>query len=330
MELIDLMRINESYKAARILQTAVELRVFDQLTQESLSADGVAQVLGLDARAAEMLLNALAALGLLHKTNGRYRNRLVAETYLVSDSPTFYGALILHTASGWDHWGQLANVIRNGEPLTPDRAYQDDPQATARFIRAMHGIAEAGGFPAMLADALAIDGIRTLLDVGGGPGSYSYEFCRRIPELRVTILDLPGTLAVTKEILAMYPDLARRVTLLPADFHTDPIPGKYDLILVSNIIHSHPQSENLALIQKLAAVTSSGGRIVVKDHILTDDGLSPAYGAIFSLQMLLHTRGRDYTFTEIRMWLEQAGYQQITHTLLPEITSASFVSGVKK
>ncbi len=327
MNLEDLMHMNDGYKTARILHTAVHFKIFDRLASEARSAKGVADSLGLDCRATGLLLDALAVLNLIEKRNDRYINTAVAQKYLVSDSPTFYGALVLHTADGWESWGKLEKVIRTGKPIPHSRAHQDDPKDTERFIMAMHGLSTAGNFPAMVTDALDLSGVKTLLDVGGGPGTFTYGFCEKIPDLKAAILDLPGTLEVTKKVLKNYPEYKDRVKLIPADFNEDPVPGSYDLIFVSNIIHSESFEENAALMKKLFAATSKGGRIVVKDHILSEDGLTPPYGAIFSVHMLIHTKGRDYKFGEVKEWLEDAGYSSVREVPLPEITSASMVVG---
>lgn len=330
MNLQDLMQMNDGYKRARILHVAVHLKIFDQLASEARSAKGVAESLGLDCRATGILLDALAAMGLIEKKSDRYINTEIAQRYLVSSSPTFYGALVLHTADGWDSWGKLEQVIRSGKPVRTHRAHQDDPVDTERFIMAMHGLVTAGNFAAMTADLIDLSGVRTLLDVGGGPGTFTYEFCKRIADLKATILDLPGTLEVTKKVLKTHPEYKDRVDLVAADFNEDMIPGTYDLVFLSNIIHSESLEENAALMKKLFAATNKGGKIVVKDHIMDESGTEPPYGAIFSVHMLVHTKGRDYKFSEVKGWLEDAGYSSVKQLPLPDITSASLVLGHRR
>lgn len=329
MNLEDLMHINEGYMKARTFQVAVNLKIFDRLASEARSAKGVAEALKLDCRATELLLDALAAMGIIEKNKGRYINTAVAQRFLVSSSPTYYGALVRHSGAGWEVWGKLEEVVRTGNPVRQQNAHQGDPEDTERFIMAMHGLATAGNYPAMCADILNFEKIGTLLDVGGGPGSFSIEFCRRKPTLKATILDLPGTLEVTKKVLKNYPEVAGRVNFFAADFNEDEIPGSYDMIFVSNIIHSESFEENFNLMKKLFAATNPGGMIVVKDHILNEEGTEPTYGALFSLHMLIQTKGKSYKFSEVEGWLKEAGYKDIVQKALPGITSASVVTGQK-
>jgi len=329
MDLETLMDINEGYMPARILQTAVILKVFDQLASEARSAKGVAESLGTDCNATGILLDALASLKIIEKKNERYINTEAAQRYLVSSSPTFYGALLLHSAGAWENWGKLDQVIRSGRPVRTHRAHQDDPRDTERFIMAMHGLATAGGYPAMVAEMLKCNRVKTMLDVGGGPGSFTIEFCKRNPHLKGTILDLAGTLEVTKKVLKTYPEVSDRIKLIAADFNEDDVPDSYDLIFISNIIHSESLEENAALMKKLFEATNKGGQIVIKDHIMNEDNTEPQYGALFSVHMLIHSGGRDYKFSEVKGWLEEAGYHSIEQLPLPRLTSASLVIGNK-
>jgi ubiquinone/menaquinone biosynthesis C-methylase UbiE len=329
MNLEDLMHINEGYMKARALQAAVNLKIFDQLASEARSSKGVAESLKLDCRAAELLLDALAAMGVIEKNRGRYINSAAAQRFLVSSSPTYYGALVRHSGAGWEVWGKLEEVIRTGNPVRQQNAHQGDPEDTERFILAMHGLAAAGNYPAMVIKSLNFDNINTVLDVGGGPGTFAVEFCRNKPSLKATILDLPGTLEVTKKVLKNYPEVAGRINLVNADFNKDDIPGSYDMIFISNVIHSESFEKNRRLMKKLFAATKHGGTIVVKDHILNEEGTEPPYGALFSLHMLIQTEGKSYKFSEVEGWLKEAGYKNIMQKTLPAITSASLIIGKK-
>ena len=118
------------------------------------------------------------------------------------------------------------------------------------------------------------------------------------------------------------------IMLIAGDYRKDPIPGTYDAILLSNIIHGENFARNQDLIRKLSASLTPGGRIIVKDHILDDTRAAPAAGAIFSLLMLLTTDGgRCYSFREIKGWMEQAGLSNIQQIDLPSPLTSALVIG---
>ena len=325
MKFADLARINGSFIESRILQTAVLLGIFDAV-EDGASAAAVAARLRTDPRATTLLMNALVAMRLLVKDNEQFRLTPGADTYLRSAAPRALTGLIAFDAALWDGWARLPEAVRTGQPVRRTDMFHSDPQDTERFVHAMHSLVTARGDAEMLAEALGPERVQRLLDIGAGPGTYPIHFCLKHPGLRATIFDLPGTLAVTRRYVETAP-CRDRIELLAGDFNRDPLPGGFDLIFLSNIIHGEDEAAVEALLRKCAAALQSGGRIVIKDHILDADLTSPAVGAIFSIQMLLFARGRDYSLEEVRMWLQRAGFTDIVHRPLPApLTSALVIA----
>ena len=77
---------------------------------------------------------------------------------------------------------------------------------------------------------------------------------------------------------------------------------------MSNIIHGENETDNEQLMRKCLGALRPGGLIVIKDHVMNPELTLPRAGAIFSLYLLLMTRGRDYSFEEIARWLSAAGF----------------------
>ncbi len=193
----------------------------------------------------------------------------------------------------------------------------------------MDSLVKARGDAEILADALDWHEVSELLDVGSGPATYPIALCQRFPQLRATIFDLPATLKITERFVRAA-GLSDRITLIAGDYRNDPIPGSYDLILLSNIIHGENFEKNSALFNKLAKCLRPRGRLVVKDHILDETHANPPVGAIFSLLMLLTTDGgRCYSFGEIESWMNAAGLAQVRQVDLPPPLTSSLVVGMK-
>ena len=314
---------------ARALQVAVDLAIFDCFTDQSLMSTHVASKLQLDPRATELLLNALAALTILEKNGEFYALSAAARTYLVSISPESLCGMIRFESSLWDEWARLPGAIRSGKPTRAPDMYQEKPEETARFIGAMDSLVKARGDAEILVKTLDLHGVGQLLDVGSGPATYPINFCRRWPALRVTVFDLPGTLARTQDYVRAA-ELAARFVLVPGNYRTDEIPGHYQAIFLSNIIHGEGTEENLKLFQKLVRNLEPGGRIIIKDHILDNSRAQPPVGAVFSLLMLLTTEsGRCYSFGEVATWLEGAGLKNVTQIQLPEPLTSSLIVAEK-
>jgi len=330
MEFTDLARLAGGYLEARAIQVAVSLGVFEALERRSLDAPAVASSVNADPRATEIFLNALTSLGLLEKKAELFSLSTIASTYLVKSSPKYYGGMMLFDASLWDAWGALAQAVRTGKPVRPPDMYQSDTEATERFIYAMHSLVQARGDAEILAQTIDFSEVTELLDVGSGPGTYPIHLCRKYPKLRATIFDLPGTLKITEKFVRES-GVGDRIRLVRGDYRRDPIPGKYQMALLSNIIHAESAEENEGLMRKIHACLDRSGKIVIKDHILDDSLTHPPVGVAFSLLMLLTTEaGRCYSFNEVKGWLEKAGFKELREIALAYPLTSSVVTGVKE
>ena len=329
MDFTELMRLAGGHLEARLIQAAVELAIFDGLENSAGTAEAVANRLKLEPKATELLLNALASLELLHKRADYFSLTEATAKYLLKSSPQYVGAMITFESALWSCWEKLSEAIRSGQPVRPPNMYQDQAAETEIFINAMDSLVKARGDATVTANAIDWSGIAELLDVGSGPATYPIALCQRFPKLRATIFDLPGTLAISERYVREA-GMAERIRLIAGDYRKAPIPGSYDVIFLSNIIHGESFESNRSLILKLVSNLKPGGQIVVKDHILDDSRTTPPVGAIFSLLMLLTTEsGRCYSFSEIKSWMEQAGLSRVQQINLPPPLTSSLVIGTR-
>jgi hypothetical protein len=329
MDFTELMRLAGAHVEARLIQAAVELAIFDALENSAGSAEAVANGLKLEPKATELLLNALASLELLRKRAEYFSLTEAAAKYLLKSSPQYVGAMIRFESALWTCWEKLPEAIRSGQPVRPPNMYQDQAAETEIFINAMDSLVKARGDAAVTANAIDWSGIVELLDVGSGPATYPIALCQCFPKLRATIFDLPGTLAISERYVREAV-MAERIRLIAGDYRKEPIPGAYDVIFLSNIIHGESFESNRSLIRKLVSNLQPGGQIVIKDHILDDSRTTPPVGAIFSLLMLLTTEsGRCYSFSEIKSWMEQAGLSRVRQIDLPPPLTSSLVIGTR-
>ncbi|MBI5136004.1 MAG: methyltransferase domain-containing protein [Nitrospirae bacterium] len=315
--------LSGAFCEARALHAAVALDLFSAVAAGA-SAAQVATARGLNPRATELLLNALAGLELLNKADGVFTLPEGARRHLLPDGPESLCGMIRLEAAWWEPWGRLEEAVRTGLPMVEPGGWQRSPEETRRFILAMDSLVRARGDAEHVADTLDFSGVRRLLDVGAGPGTYPMAVCRAHPHVAATILDLPATLAVTTQVLRER-GMAERVATVAGDFNTDPLPGGFDMVFLSNVIHGEDEAHCRALVRKCLGALNPGGRIVIKDHILSADRTRPVGGAVFSLHMLLLTRGRDYSLDEVSGWLAEAGFEPPTVTVLPAPFSSSLV-----
>ena len=314
---IPLMRLSTGFWAFKTLAAAHELDMFSRLSGTAGTTAGeLAEMLAVDERPAEMLLTGCASLGLLVKNGGRYVNSPLAEEFLVRGKPYYFGGLVrMFDQRLYPGWGRLTEAIRTNRPTTwdPDRQSSlfdgEDPQLLAVFWEAMHSLST---FTARtLGQAIDLGGARRLLDVGGGSAAFDIELCRLYPDLTATVYDLPkvADIAAGKVKEA---GLAERIDTVAGDFFADAsLPGGYDTILLSMILHDWAEDRCRAILRKCWAALPSGGQVIICELLVDDARTGPAPAALMSLNMLVETEGRNYTPAEYSAWLGDLGFHGI-------------------
>jgi SAM-dependent methyltransferase len=278
-------------------------------------AAAVASACGADARATERLLDALVSLGFLEKREGVFANAPLAARFLAKGSPDDSRDALKHNLSLWRRWSTLTDAVRAGHAVgVPEMADRGDDW-TVPFIAAMHRGAVARA--PLVVEAVGTQGVARMLDVGGGSAAYSIAFARARATLRAEVLDLPSVLPIAEGHIAEA-GLADRVTTRAGDLRTDPLGSGYDLVLLSSICHMLGPDENRGLLSRAARALAPGGRVVVSDFVLDEDGTGPRQAVLFSINMLVGTpSGRSYRESEYRAFFEEAGLVDLERVRLP-------------
>jgi SAM-dependent methyltransferase len=310
------------YWETKILLAAVKLDVFSALDGRARSAIEVAGKIGADARALELLLNALVAIRLLSKTGETYANTTVATTNLVKHSPQYVGHLLLLHDAEWSNWGKLEETVKSGHSPVSRHVFETDPALGANVLSVLHRIGQQSGPD--LAKRLTLGHARSMLDLGGGAGTNAIAFCQVYPKLSATVFDLPATLPLTERTVKEA-GLDARIALKAGDFNRDALGGPYDVVLMSDILHYQDLETNAALVKKIHGHLNPGGRLVIKDRFLDPSGTSPAWTAAFAVHILVNTeRGACYRTAEAMQWMDDGGYDSVE-----EIERTAVVQGVR-
>jgi 2-polyprenyl-3-methyl-5-hydroxy-6-metoxy-1,4-benzoquinol methylase len=294
-----------AFQKSRILLSAFELGIFGALGHRLETSEVVAKKLGTDSRATDRLMSALAAMGLIVKEEGGFRNSPASEKFLTASSPDYLPGL-MHTVHLWDTWSTLTESVKLGTAAPVRELRRADPTSwTAAFIAAMNDRARKQA--PLAAELLDLKEGMRILDVGGGSGAFAVAFVRARQKVTVTIFDLPHVLPLTAEYVREE-QLSEQIDYVGGDYTKDPLPGGYDLVFLSAIIHSNPPEENRKLIRKCAGALNPGGAVVVQDFIMDESRTQPPGGALFALNMLVGTAAGDtYTESEVRDWMNEAG-----------------------
>jgi (2Fe-2S) ferredoxin/SAM-dependent methyltransferase len=310
----ELLAIVRGFQESRALLSAIELDLFSALG-EGTTAASVAARLKTHPRATDMLLNALTAMGLLVKTSGTFHNTATTARYLASGSTDNARDSLMHTVHLWPRWGALTDCVRAGTAVIERSTGDRNADWTNAFIAAMDR--NAAERAPLVVRAVPLEGVRKVLDVGGGSGAYAIAFARAVRDLQVEILDLPEVLPLTVQYIERA-GLSGRIRTRPGDLRADPLGAGFDLVFVSAICHMLSPEENLNLIQRCYQALAPQGRLVVQDFILEPDKASPRFAALFALNMLVGTQaGSSYSIDEYVTWMQEAGFRAVQHARLP-------------
>jgi len=302
-----ILKLSRDFMECRILLTGAELNLFTVLGRKKQTSAALSEQTGLAPRALTMLLDALAAMGLLEKNGDEYSCGDEIARYLSEDSPVSVLPMVLHAVSLWDRWSCLTEMLK-GAPCQPDRPLSKAEELRA-FIGAMHVV--AAPLAADIVRSVKPGKAKKLLDVGGASGTYTIAFLENAPGMAATIFDRPPVIEMARERLKSA-GLLDRVNLVPGDFYTDELPSGHGLAFISAIIHQNSPDQNLDLYRKAFRALDDGGRIVIRDHVMSADRIHPRNGAIFAINMLVATAGGGtYTFEEIKDGLTAAGFREI-------------------
>ncbi len=299
-----------AYPLAAVL-AADELGLFQALAEAPADLQSFAERHGYSERGVRALLPMLASLGLLEVRDGVFSASNAARNFLLPSSEYY--------------WGPVLTVMRNANPScagivqalkAPTRgelahveawesATIDD--AMAKWIGAYmhsHSLAAAVG----VARSGCMTGVRRLLDVGGGSGCYAIALAQTDPDIRCTVMDIKGMCEVADGYIAAG-GVSGRVDTAAIDMFREDWPGGYDGMLFSNVFHDWDFKTCRVLAAKAFAALAPGGRIFLHEILLDDTRGGPLTPAAFSIQMLLSTRGQQFTFGDLREILEEAGFE---------------------
>jgi predicted O-methyltransferase YrrM len=304
-----ILELARGFMTSRVLLSGAELDLFTLLAKEPLPAEEIAAASKTKLRGIVILLDALSALGFLVKKDGRYYTEPSAAPLLSSTAPDSILPMVLHMGTVWQTWSQVTDIVlgKITPALETNGALAKDNRKA--FIGAMHVIASKAA-PKVVA-AINPGRARRLLDVGGGSGTYTLAMLSVMPKMKATLFDLPAVIEMARDRIQAV-DMLDRVELVAGDFYKDELPPGHDLALLSAIIHQNSNEQNELLYARIYRALNSGGRLVVRDHVMSPDRTQPLEGALFAINMLAGTEGgRTYTFDEIKNGLTAVGFTQI-------------------
>lgn len=315
-----IMQLGLGFWGAKTLLSAVELGLFTELATGPLDGETLRRRLGLHERSARDFFDALVALRMLDRRDGRYANTEATDFYLDRTKPSYIGGILeMANTRLFGFWNGLTEALRTGEPQNEakgmdadgdgdlfDTIYKD-PATLEVFLKGMTGVS----LPVAKAIAAKFPwrDYGSFVDIGTAQGGLPVEIARAHPHLAGGGFDLPSVRPVFEAYVRSH-GLADRLRFHPGDFLREGFPAAAVLVM-GHILHDWDLATKRQLLAKAHAALPSGGALIVYDMIIDDDRRENASGLLMSLNMLIETRGGfDYTGADCCGWMREQGFAE--------------------
>jgi predicted O-methyltransferase YrrM len=324
-----ILELSTAYWDSQALLTANRIGLFALLAEGGKTPEQIAAELGTQPRGTRLLLNACVALDLLQEEQGRYVNSALSAAFLTPGRLGYLGDAIRYSDDLYQTWGSLEQALRSGAPPMAAESYTgEDAQQTRNFVYGMHN--RALGIGRVLVDLVDLSARKAMIDVGGGPGTYSALLAQAYPGLRSKVLDLPGVLKISAEIIESM-GVAGRVTTEALNYLRDDFPQGNDVVLISGVFHRESEQTCRDLIRRARESLDPGGLLVVSDIFTDPGGTAPAFATLFGVNMMLTAAdGGVHADADVAAWMRQQQFAEIGTVDFPEPMPHRIVSGIRQ
>jgi hypothetical protein len=297
---------------AAAVRAAASLGVADALGDDPMTVDELAAAVGAEPKPLRRLLRALSSYGVFAATDDHRYTHTDMSLQLREDSPNSLRHIALWCTEPWtwQAWPRLDEAVRTGRSVFPDLfgkeffdyLHDDAGESAKVFNKAMTRSSKQSA--ADLAGFLDLDGVSSIVDIGGGQGHVLADLLEKHPEAVGTLLELPQVIAQADPRLQKGGALGSRATLVAGDCRVE-VPVQADLYIIKNILEWDDDSTRRTL-RNVVAAAQPGARVVAVEN-LVDDSPSMKFTTAMDLLLLLNVGGAKHTQESLLHLLTEAG-----------------------
>lgn len=319
------------------IRAAVTLRLPDLLAGAPLSAAQAAERVRADADALHRLLRLLSRHGVLAETaDGRFRGTALSEALREDHASGLVASLDLGSAQARiDEVSRgILHSVRTGEPvyerlfgLPMWENFAAEPTLSESFQEWMSR--KTTLLVPSIVEGYDWSGVRHVMDVGGGWGTLLATLLERMPALRGTLLELPGTAEEAVRELADS-SAVDRISVVGGSFF-DALPTGADTVVLHNVLVNWDDEAAIRVLRRCAEAVGPQGRVLVLEGLPPEDaGSGPGGGVLddqrllaqLNVLMLMLFGGKERSLSEYAQLAEAAG---LTVTSVSPTASGVFV-----
>ncbi|KZE91717.1 MULTISPECIES: methyltransferase [Micrococcales] len=323
------IRLIGGYMVSDAIRAAVHLAVFTHLdTTPGMRLEELAARTRAPADHLDRVLNLLRYAGLIEqRESGLHNTRL--GTVLVPGKPGSLAAFAENFTSplfqrAWDH---LETSTLTGEAGF-DREYHQpvydylsqDTGANTLFNQAMQEEATATAESA--AALISIGEDETVVDIGGGDGTFLTTVLQTAPTATGIVFDSPAGIAAAENVIARA-GLTERCASIAGDFFAA-IPPDGTTYIIKSVLQDWDDEHALALLSTCKEQIPDGARLIIIGNFLPDVYTDEAaVGYLTDVCMLVISGGRERTLADLTALLDRAGFNtaELRHQRLGPLTA---------
>ncbi len=289
----------------RTVTTAAKCGILSRLAQEPGTVAAISTDLDLAPQSCDKVVRALVALGVLEYDEPIFRLPPDLEP-LFNQGPDDLAPFLEHSHRMYENWGEnLETWLRTG--TWPRRERQS--KEVQNFGKAMRGVGVRTA--KTVVDHIDLEGVRSMLDIGGSLGHWAQAVCEKAPGVSATVFDIEETAAAGRE-LYRGTEFEGRISFSGGDYLSDDLGHGFDLILIANVLHQELAEQASELIRRATDALAPGGRLCVVDFRIDSDRCGPELGTLFAIHM--RDFGDTWTEADIGSWMTDAGLSSIERT----------------
>lgn len=258
------------FQAARTMRNLGILKILDENRKTGLTMEEVAEKCSLPLYGVKVLLEAAISLEMVYVKERKF---FLSKTgwFILNDTLTLVNMDFTHDVNYLGFF-ELEEAIKNGKPEglkvfgkweTVYEALSKLPAQVRKSWFAFDHFYSDVAFPEVL-PVVFENKPSKILDVGGNTGKFSIKCCEFDPDVKVTILDLPGQLEDAYKNIEQHGFSDRidgyAMNLLDS---SKPFPKNYDAVWMSQFLDCFSQQDILHLVSRGKDALSNNGALYI-------------------------------------------------------------------
>ncbi len=324
----ELFDIVSGFVYSQVLLAVVKLDVLTAVKGDGQTIVELSEFTGLGLDETRRLADAAASLRLLQRCDEHYRLGDLGAALSINAGVK---AMILHHGALYQDLNDPVALLQSGRQETNlsrywDYALSENPKASdAEAVSAYSQLMSES--QAMVAEEVLacfdFSKFETLLDVGGGEGTFLSAVAAVHPELKLKLFDLPE---VAKRAEARFKrlGLSHRSDTHGGSFFEDDLPENMGLVSLVRIVHDHDDDAAMAILKAVHKALSIGGKLIICEPMSTGGSALRISDAYFNFYLYAMGSGRPRSPETLTEMLVEAGFRNVSHipTRAPLITSS--------